>query len=47
MNELLLILSLIIIFGAVLLGYYLFGRSGLYCVSAVATVFANIEVLIL
>lgn len=46
-NELLLIGSLIFIFGAVLLGYRLFGKTGLYCLSAVATVLANIEVLIL
>ena len=47
MNELILILSLIVIYGAVLLAYMLFGRSGLYCVSAFCTVFANIEVLVL
>lgn len=47
MNELILIGSLILIFGTVLLGYFFFGKSGLYCLSAIATVFANIEVLIL
>lgn len=47
MNELILILSVIVIYGATLLSYYLFGKSGLYCVSAFCTVFANIEVLIL
>lgn len=47
MNELMLILSLILIFGSVLLGYYFFGKAGLYCLSAIATVFANIEVLVL
>lgn len=47
MNELLLILSVIIIYGAVPIAYKLFGRAGLYCLSAIATVFANIEVLIL
>ena len=47
MNELLLIVSLIVIYGVVLLAYFLFGRSGLYCVSAFCTVLANIEVLIL
>ena len=47
MNELILILSVIFIFGAVLAGYALFGKSGLYCISAIAAVFANIEVLVL
>lgn len=47
MNELLLIISLIFIFGAVLLAYKYFGRAGLYAMTAIATVFANIEVLIL
>jgi hypothetical protein len=47
MNELLLVGSVILIFGATLLGYKLFGKIGLYCVSAVATILANIEVVIL
>jgi hypothetical protein len=47
MNELLLIGSVVLIFGATLLGYKLFGKTGLYCVSAVATILANIEVVIL
>ncbi len=47
MNELLLIGSLILIYSAVLAAYRLFGKSGLYAMSVVATVFANIEVLIL
>lgn len=47
MNELFLILSLVFVYGAVLLGYALFGRSGLYVLSAMATVLANVEVLIL
>lgn len=46
-NELLLIGSLIFIFSAVLISYKLFGKTGLYCMSAIATVLANIEVLIL
>lgn len=46
-NELLLIGSVLFIFGAVLLAYKFFGKNGLYCVSAVATVLANIEVVIL
>lgn len=47
MNEALLILSLFFIFGAVLLSYRLFGKIGLYAMTAIATVLANIEVLIL
>lgn len=47
MNELLLIGSVVFIFGMVLLAYRLFGATGLYCVSALAMVLANIEVLIL
>ena len=47
MNELLLILSVFFIFGAALLAYRCFGKAGLYCVSACATILANIEVVIL
>ncbi len=46
-NELILIASLFVIFGAALLAYKYFGRAGLYCVTAIATVLANIEVLVL
>lgn len=46
-NELLLILSVILIYGGVLLSYRLFGKSGLFAFTAIATVLANIEVLIL
>lgn len=46
-NELLLVGSVLFIFGMALLGYYLFGKTGLFCVSAVATILANIEVIIL
>lgn len=47
MNELLLILSLIFIYGAALLAYKFFGKTGLYVLSAAATILSNIEVLIL
>lgn len=47
MNEIILLFSVIIIYGAVLLAYLLFGKSGLYCLSAFCNVFANVEVLIL
>ena len=46
-NELLLIGSIFIIFGAVLLAYRIFGKVGLYIMTAIATVLANIEVLML
>lgn len=46
-NEILLIGSLIFIFGTVLLAYRFFGKTGLFCISAIATVLANIEVVIL
>lgn len=46
-NNLLLCASLIVTFGSVLLAYILFGKKGLYCMSVIATVLANIEVAIL
>ncbi len=46
-NELLLILSLIVLYGAVLVFYRLFGKLGLYVWTVIATISANIEVLIL
>ena len=46
-NELLLIGSIFLIFGAVLVAYRLFGKVGLYVMTAVATVVANIEVLMI
>lgn len=46
-NELLLVGSVIFIFGSVLLAFRAFGRSGLYCLSGVIMVVANIEVLLL
>ncbi|MGM9636542.1 MAG: queuosine precursor transporter [Eubacteriales bacterium] len=47
MNELLLIGSLIFIYGGVLIAYRLFGRAGLYMMTVLSTVLANIECLIL
>lgn len=46
-NELLLIGSVIFIFGCVLLAYRAFGKAGLFCMSALAMVLANIEVMLL
>ncbi|MGN0135744.1 queuosine precursor transporter [Anaerotignum sp.] len=46
-NELLLILTLLLTFSAVLVFYKLFGKTGLHVWTAIATITANIEVLIL
>lgn len=46
-NELLLAVSVVIIFGSVLLWYRLFGDAGLMAFTVFATITANIEVLIL
>lgn len=47
MNELLLIASLLVVYGGVLIAFRLFGKTGLYCFTCIATITANIEVLIL
>lgn len=46
-NEILLVLSLIVLYGAVLAMYRLFGKTGLYCCTVFATITANIEVLLM
>ncbi len=46
-NELLLIGSVVLIYGAVLLAYKLFGKIGMYIMTVIATILANIEVLML
>lgn len=46
-NELLLILNLVIVYGSVLVFYKVFGRQGLLAFSIIATILANIEVMIL
>lgn len=46
-NELLLVGSVFLIFGATLLSYKIFGKTGLYCVSVIATILANVEATIL
>ncbi|MCI8647817.1 MAG: queuosine precursor transporter [Firmicutes bacterium] len=46
-NELLLVISLIVLYGGVLLMYRLFGKTGLYCCTVFATITANIEVLLM
>ncbi len=45
MNEILIVLSVLLIYGTVLLSYRLFGKSALFALSALFTVLANIEVL--
>ena len=44
-NELLLIMSIVVIYSIVLLMYKYFGVAGLFCWTAIATILANIEVL--
>lgn len=46
MNEILLIGSIFIIFGSILVVYKMFGKEGLHCYTVLATIAANIEVLI-
>ncbi len=47
MNEILLLLSLPLIYGSVLTAYRFFGKTGLYAWTVFATITANIEVLLL
>ena len=47
LNEILLVLSLPVYFFSVLLAFKLFGKSGLYIMTAIFTISANIEVMIL
>ena len=46
-NELLLILTLLLTFSGILVFYKIFGKTGLHVWTAIATITANIEVLIL
>lgn len=46
-NEVLLILNLIFVYSSVILWYYFLKEKGLYCWTVLATVAANIEVMIL
>jgi uncharacterized integral membrane protein (TIGR00697 family) len=46
-NEIILIISLIVLYAMVVFAYKLFGTTGLYCWTVIATITANIEVLIL
>ncbi len=47
MNEILLIVTLLVVYGGVLLAYRFFGKMGLYCFTVFATITANIEVLLM
>ena len=46
LNEILLIGSIIVIYGMTLVLYRIFGKQGLYTFTIIATISANIEVLI-
>ncbi len=46
-NEILLIVSVLVLYSCVVLAYRFFGKAGLYCWTVIATISANIEVLIL
>ena len=46
-NELLLAGSVLLIYGAVLAAYRIFGKTGLYAMTMAVTILANVEVLIL
>ena len=46
-NEIMLVLSLVATYSTVLVFYKLFGKNGLYAWTAIATIAANIEVLIM
>lgn len=46
-NELLLVGSLILIFGSTILAYVWFGKAGLYAMTVISTITANIECLIM
>lgn len=47
LNEILIIGSLVLCYGMVLAAYRLFGKTGLYAMTVLATVLANIEVLMI
>lgn len=46
-NEILLVLSLVVTYSGALIMYRIFGKTGLYCCTAIATITANIEVLLM
>lgn len=46
-NEIIILASLLVIYSGVVLWFWLFGKKGLMCFTVIATIAANIEVLIL
>ncbi|MGN1410823.1 MAG: queuosine precursor transporter [Eubacteriales bacterium] len=46
-NEILLLGSVVLIYGVVLLAYKLFGKNGMYAMTVICTILANIEVLLM
>lgn len=46
-NEVLLIASLVLIYGSVMVAYKFLGKEGLYCYTVFATITANMEVLLI
>ena len=46
-NELLLIGSVLLIYGTVVVAYRVFGKAGMYAMTVICTILANIEVLLL
>lgn len=46
-NEILLLGSVLIVYGGILLAYRIFGKAGLFCLNVTVTILANIEVLLL
>lgn len=46
-NELMLIINIVVVYFLTLTSYYLFGKKGVLCWNAIATIAANIEVMIL
>lgn len=47
MNEFLLLVSVVVLYSLVLFWYKIFGKTGMYCFTVLATLSANIEVLLL
>ena len=46
-NELMLVINIVVVYFLTLMSYYLFGKKGVLCWNAIATIAANIEVMIL
>ena len=46
-NEIILLLSVVVLFGGLVATFRFFGKDGIYCWNVICTIAANIEVLIL